>query len=129
MKSKRTKVVTKRPVGRKVVKLFDTPVFERLHPSGRGIQKIYRFKNGYGASVVRLDMPFGGGYASYTSNENEWELAVVKFTHKTKIHFDLDYNTGITSDVMGHLTKPEVEKVLQKIASLPHTKKIKKVKK
>ncbi len=100
--------------------LFDTPLANREHPNGLGgIQRIYRFPNGYGASVVRFSMPFGRGYGSYTSNESEWELAILRFTSENGPDgFELDYETGITDDVMGHLTESQVEKVLKKIAKL-----------
>ncbi len=61
------------------MKLFKDPYKEQIHPIGRGIQKLYKFPNGYGASVVRFkrgnDM-----YGSYTDNESEWELAVINGT-------------------------------------------------
>lgn len=116
---------------RKAKKLFDSPIIDRPHPTGSGTQKVYRFPNGYGASVVRFGMPIGRGYGSYTSNEKQWELAVIKFTEpdpkddgylKTdageSIAFDLKYDTPITSDVIGYLTKAQVEKYLQKISKL-----------
>lgn len=103
------------------LELFDSPLEEREHPSGfGGVQKMYRFPNGYGASVVRFAMPFGSGYGSYTSDETEWELAVVKFNSETGADgFELDYGTGITDKVMGHLDAAHVEQVLQDIKRLP----------
>ena len=95
--------------------LFDTPISDKPHTSGTGLQKLYRFKNNYGASVVRFTSPIGGGYGSYTDNENEWELAVIKFSKKNKGSFELKYDTGITDDVIGHLKKKEVEKILEQI--------------
>ena len=121
------------------LKLFDKPVWERKHSFGEGIQKVYRFPNNYGASVVRNKMPSNTldplvvisslakviqdtegnpKYSSYTDNEKEWELAVIKFDGKSNDSFDLDYKTGITDDVIGHLTAPKVEKILEKIKKL-----------
>ena len=120
------------------LKLFDNPIFERPHPFGEGIQKVYRFQNNYGASVIRNKMPTyfdpsvvisslakaiidtkgNPKYSSYTDNENEWELAVIKFPTKSSNSFELSYNTKITNDVIGHLTAPKVEKILEEIKKL-----------
>lgn len=73
-----------------------------------GIQKLYKFSNGYGASVVNNDF-------SYTDSKDEWELAVIKWD---KNDYELDYSTEITEDVMGHLSNTEVEETLLKIKLL-----------
>jgi len=119
-------------------KLFDKPVLVRKMPFGDGIQRIYRFPNGYGASVVRVKFDFndpigrflgafcalmGGYFGSYTDNENEWELAVIKFKSEKNDDFELCYDTSITDDVIGHLTEEEVEKILHKIKNLPKVEK------
>lgn len=75
-----------------------------------GIQKIYRFKNGYGASVIQTSF-------SYTDNSHEYEMAVIIFGD-TDSDYSLCYDTAITDDVIGHLTKDEIEKVLKKIRLL-----------
>lgn len=124
---------------KKQIKLFSKPIWKRSHPVGSGEQRVYKFKNGYGASVVRFLMPKNNyllptaelakkfidrdgnmRYASYTDNENEWELAVVKFPKESKDGkiFDLDYSTSITHDVIGHLLEKDVEKLLIKISKL-----------
>lgn len=62
-------------------------------PAGSN-QTIYRFPNGYGASVIR------GGVMAYGG----LEMAVVKFD--TEGHdFSLCYDTPITSDVLGYLNE------------------------
>jgi len=94
------------------------PIEERSHPAGEGIQKIYRFPNDYGASVVRFKMMLVGGYGSYTDNEEEWELAVIKFDGEDNDKFDLEYDTEITDDVMGHLSNDDVNKILERIEKL-----------
>ena len=76
-----------------------------------GVQKVFRFRNGYGASVVRHQYSRGG-------NSGLWELAVIKFYSKNSIDFDLDYNTPITSDVLGHLNESEVQNYLKQIRGL-----------
>ena len=97
------------------------PVINREHPiakeGGSGTQKIYRFNNEYGASVVQFKTMFGTT-GSYTDNNNEWELAVIKFKGKENDNFELDYKTGVTEDVIGHLSEQEVENTLTKIKSL-----------
>ena len=69
-----------------------------------GIQKVYQFPNGYGASVIKHDFSYGGP-------EGKWELAVLKDE-------ELCYSTNITSDVMGYLNDPEVDQILKQIANL-----------
>lgn len=85
-----------------------TPVKETaIHD---GIQKLYSFENGYGASVVRHRYSYGG-------RDGLWELAVIRFGSDGD--YELVYDTPITSDVLGHLSDSEVEDVLRKIAALP----------
>ena len=91
------------------------PVIEKNHPIGIGIQKIYRFKNGYGASVVRFQVD--GIYGSHT-NENDWELGVIKFNSDDDMDFKLVYDTSITSNVLGYLSDEEVQETLKKVRSL-----------
>ena len=87
------------------------------HPNLDGVQRIYRFDNGYGASVIRGKIS-DGNYSSYTSNEKEWELAVLKFTGNDIKDYELCYDTPITDDVVGHLAEDEVEKMLEDISKL-----------
>lgn len=72
-----------------------------------GIQYIYMFENGYGASVVCHRFSYGGPQGLF-------ELAVL-----SNYTGDLIYDTPITNDVLGHLTIEEVEEVLDKIEALP----------
>jgi hypothetical protein len=74
------------------------------------VQKLYKFTNGYGASVVKGEHTYGG-------DEGLWELAVLAFD--TNGDFSLCYTTPITSDVEGHLTDDAVEVLLAKIDALP----------
>ena len=71
-----------------------------------GIQYVYKFPNGFGASVVKSRF-------SYGHREGKWELAVLD----SKGH--LTYETPITSDVIGHLSEAEVNEQLALIAALP----------
>jgi hypothetical protein len=74
------------------------------------VQKLYKFANNYGASVVKGEHTYGG-------DEGLWELAVIVFD--TNGGFSLCYTTPITSDVEGHLTDDKVEELLAKIEALP----------
>lgn len=76
-----------------------------------GIQKIYGFENGYGASVVRHDYSCG-------NERGLWELAVIMFVDDEKELFDLEYDTEITHDVIGHMSDGEVQDTLMRIKSL-----------
>jgi hypothetical protein len=87
----------------------------RDHPTGIGRQGLVFFPNGYGVSVVRFRLPFGLGYGSYTSDESEWELAVLKGNAEK---WELAYDTPITDDVIGHLSEAEIEKVIEQVANL-----------
>ena len=79
-----------------------TPVEE--HELLGGIQRVYRFENNYGASVICHE----GSYSSYG---HKWELAV--------LYGDvITYDTPITSDVIGHLSDQQVQKILSKIDQL-----------
>ena len=69
-----------------------------------GLQKVYKFPNGYGASVIRHDGSYGG-------QRGLWEIAVT-------LHGILCYDTSITNDVIGHLNTEEVNKELQAIKEL-----------
>jgi hypothetical protein len=85
-------------------------VINGAHPIGTGTQEVYRFPNGYGASVVQFP-------GSYGYSHGLWELAVLKFYGEGN-DFDLCYNTGITSDVIGYLDREGVDSYLQKIKDL-----------
>lgn len=69
-----------------------------------GIQKVYRFPNGYGASVIKHK-------GSYGYKKGLWELAVL-------YEGELCYDTEITNDVIGHLNDPEVDALLRRIQQL-----------
>lgn len=120
---------------------FNEPSLSRIHPmqenkQGKGDQKFWRYKNGYGASAVRFwirsmilsqnDPGSRGGMmpGSYGSANRLWELAVLKFNKAGS--FELCYTTPITSDVLGYLKEKEVETLLKKIKELKEVKKVKK---
>ena len=70
-----------------------------------GISLIYKFKNKYGASVVKH-------HFSYGNKQGLWELAVLDSKG------DLDYSTIITDDVIGNLSDKGVDEILNKISKL-----------
>jgi hypothetical protein len=73
-----------------------------------GIQAIWRFPNGQGASVVN----HRGSYGT--------ELAVLRFNSEDLADFDLDYSTPVADDVIGHIDTPEeLLSYLRRIRDLP----------
>ena len=89
-------------------------IFNEEYPFG--IQKIYKFKNGFGASVVCHKYSYGG-------SSGLWELAVLNKSGS------LDFDTPITKkdsnkyaryddDVLGWLTEKEVDNILEEIKQL-----------
>ncbi len=65
-----------------------TPIVVRTPPQG-GIQAVFRFENGYGASVINHMGSYGV------------ELAVLQFTGEGTDDWELCYTTPITDDVIG----------------------------
>jgi hypothetical protein len=80
-------------------------VEKRDMPDVNGYQLEYKFDNGYGASVIKHDMSYGGKSGLY-------ELAVLDKDGS------LCYNTPITEDVIGNLTMGEVDTLLVEISHL-----------
>ena len=76
-----------------------------------GVQRLYRFENGYGASVIKNMFSYGG-------NEGLWELAVIEFEDGDIEKFNIVYTTPVTDDVIGHLTEKEVDVLLAQIDAL-----------
>lgn len=107
------------------MKTFKDLIF-KPHPVSRGEGKWARmmFPNGYGISVVRFKLPtipgfeengFRNGYGSYTCNEQEWEVAVLK---GNETEWDLCYSTPITDDVLGNQTEEQVIEIMKKVQEL-----------
>lgn len=84
-----------------------TPMLER--DLNMGVQKVYRFANGFGASVVQGPFSYGG-------KDGLWELGVIRF--EDEANWDLTYDTPITSDVIGYQTGEEIGELLARIESL-----------
>lgn len=83
---------------------------ETIHHGDGGIQKLYKFDNNHGASVVHHSY-------SYGNEDGLWELAVLGYTDD--LYWYINYDTPITDDVIGYLTDEDVEKILHKIKELP----------
>lgn len=73
------------------------------------VQYLYKFENGYGASVVK-------GNGTYGFDADMWELAVIKWDSDNK--WDITYDTPITYDVLGYLTVEDVLELLKRIKNL-----------
>ena len=61
-----------------------------------GMQLLYSFENGYGASVIQHN-------GSYGNEIGKWEIAVLDNSG------GICYDTPITDDVLGHLSFGDVE--------------------
>lgn len=75
------------------------------------IYYVFRFENGYGASVIKAYWTYGG-------MKDLWELAVIRFFGEENIEYKLDYNTEITDDVCGYKTDDDVRELLARIKAL-----------
>lgn len=79
-----------------------------------GVQKIYKFDNGYGASVVRSKLSYGGSIGL-------WEVALIEFDYDKDgyITWRLVYRDDFAKgDVAGCLSDHEVLLLLEWIKSL-----------
>lgn len=82
-----------------------------------GIHYIYKFPNGYGASVVKQ-------YGSVGYSQDLWELAVILFEYETDVLQLADYVIVYPEpilhgqDVLGNLSEKNVIKVLEQIYNL-----------
>jgi hypothetical protein len=85
------------------------------HSFGEGVHGLLFFPNGYGVSVVRYKNPISKSFSSYTSNDSEWEVAVIT---GNKDKWELCYDTDITNDVIGHLTEGEVDWIMLQVQQL-----------
>jgi len=104
---------------KKNYKTFKDIKFEK-HPVGDGVAGKLFFDNGYGISVIQFKMPDfngkkGSGYGSYTSNDSEYEVAVLIGDEND---WDLCYTTEIGDDVIGHQIESEVDYIMYQIQEL-----------
>lgn len=80
-----------------------------VRPCMNGIQTIYRFNNGYGASIVQHSFSYGT------------EMAIVRFYGSDMDDFHISYDSGITDDVLGYLSPADIDHYLDLIERLPTT--------
>lgn len=74
-----------------------------------GLQYVFKFENGYGASVIK-------NIVSYGNMKDLFELAVIKFSDDYS--WELCYDTEITNDVIGWLDNNDVLELLERIKNL-----------
>lgn len=97
---------------------YSHPMLLRINtppmPSWRrdGFQAIFRFRNGYGASVVQHKNTYGGDAGKY-------ELAVARWNGPDDNDWSICYSTPITNDVIGHLDPRHVHSILSQLGALP----------
>ena len=98
-----------------MVKFSDIQFRPHPNPFCDGLQGLIFFPGGYGLSVVRFKSPFGDRYLSYTSNEDEWEVAILKGDEN---NWDICYDTIISNDVLGYQTKEDIEQIMRYLIRL-----------
>lgn len=87
--------------------LFEAKKEKFLHQES--YQYIFKFDNGYGASVVKNS-------GSYGNEQDLWELAVIEFIDE--FTWKICCSTEITDDVIGYLTNDDVLNLLEAIKNL-----------
>lgn len=86
-------------------------ILERPHPSGfGGVQRIYRFNNGNGLSLVNSSMLHSYPFA--------WEAAVISGVKENGDFKDLNYDTELTSDVEVFSSDDEANAFIEKAEKL-----------
>lgn len=120
-------------------RLLDNPVIDRQWPLSMtaaqitqvgfgltGDQRIYRFPNGFGASLVQIcrvstdkdeGIPYTGVHP--ITDEFLWEVGIVQFNSADDLDFTLTSETPIASEVIRYVTDSRAESILQKIKDLP----------
>lgn len=94
---------------------YEHPMLLKVTPTRNrpgDAQFVYRFRNGYGASVVQNG-------TSYTADGRLWELAVIRFENAADNSWDICYETPITNDVIGYLDPEDVITYLNRVGDLP----------
>lgn len=83
---------------------------EHVHPNGLGgVQRIYRFKSGYGLSAVNSPMLHGYPFA--------WEIAVLKGVEEDGgWDGDLCYDTPLTDGVEVFMTDEDANAFIRRAA-------------
>ena len=84
-------------------------------PFGNGIQVLFRFDNGFGASVVMHEGSYGG-------RNDMWEMALIRWTDGDWDLVYIDDRDSPFRDVAGFLSDDGVAKHLADIAAFPEDK-------
>jgi len=69
-------------------------------------RRLFRFLNGFGASIIRFN------------DDMMWELAVLECTSVENDEWTVTYDTGIMGDFLPHKTDCEITSLLNKISNL-----------
>jgi len=120
--------------------LFDNPVVDRQWPLSTsqaemklmgfgfsGDQRIYRFPNGFGASLVQICVirKYANDVQVYTgihpvTDERLWEMGIVRFNSDDDMDFTLTFDTLVADDVIRFITDSRAELILRKIKELSY---------
>ncbi len=119
--------------------LFDNPVIDRQWPLSTseedmklmgfgfsGDQRVYRFPNGFGASLVQIcvirvrddDVEVYTGIHPVT-DERLWEMGVVRFYSDDDMDYTITFDTSVADDVIRFVTDSRTELILRRIKELP----------
>lgn len=91
------------------------PTSERPRTDQPGILRLYRFDNGYGASVITFEPEYG------VIAEGRWELGVMRYDDADQ-RGRMVYDTPIGNAVIGNLSDDDLQAVLARIRDLPPCK-------
>lgn len=89
---------------------FESNFIRKIDKRNGSVYYIFRFDNGYGASVGKF-------YGSYGRWDDLWELAVIKFEPGV-IAWETTYDTPITDSTVGYLDDMGVKTLLKQISEL-----------
>lgn len=91
-------------------------LLEHEHPSGiGGVQRIYRFNDGHGLSLVNSEMLHDYDFA--------WEAAVLRDVFDDGSFVCIDYDTGLTDDVEIFMSDEDANYFIERAALLFNEKK------
>ena len=78
---------------------------------GTGVQCLFRYANGFGASVIRSPYSYGG-------EEGLFEVAVIKFSGESDTDYTVTPKNELLDDPQGWVTPEQVDDLLLQIAEL-----------
>lgn len=89
---------------------FENYLVEKFYRIG-GVQYLFRFENGFGASVIK------GSY-SIGASQDLWELAILRYFDSGAWDYDLYYGTEITDGIVGYQSDSDICGLLERIKAL-----------